>query len=181
MILNELFDNAVAVTTVTKGNGKDHYTFKTPNGLDGNIMFVYDDIEPKILIEEYLEGINSTMMDGDRIAPEYKEKLLAGAWKLKDENTTMDIVFTVDGSTNKTGKGEAHSIFATVVKQARLAVKEHSPLVISFSGAGKSRKKLYSSMARVLAHGYKMGVDEGYKFYLYSPEFMKTIRELNHE
>lgn len=84
----------------------------------------------------------------------FTAQLLDGIW---------DIKFSVGDSFDKTGKGAAMEVFATVVKISADFITKKKPTTVGFSSKGDSRTSLYKSMMKKLFKGWHYSLLPGFE------------------
>ena len=90
--------------------------------------------------------------DENMVRVHFVERNLNIDFLSKEPTKAWELFFDVNGEVSKTGWGDAHAIFATVLEIAKEFVQEHNPSVLVFSAdkADKSRVDLYTTMTKKL-------------------------------
>ena len=171
MLLNELFDNALPTTVLADQGATVKLEFTTTNGQYGTILFVY--VAPPDYIMDFVHKYASlAKLDFTHYGLELAYDTLR-----KQGFNYVDVSFEVSGTTSKTGKGEQHEIFATIVTEVKKMVAKRSPDVITFSAEGESRQKLYARLAKVIGKDY-LTYQVGEDFYLVEKDYTDTLDSL---
>ena len=114
------------------------------------------------LVEAFDSPVSFYSAGGGRNWEQYKFNInnreFTAEFVSKNDPSDYELIFTDDeGSIEKTGKGDAFSIFSTIYNIIKNFIKSHDPKVIRFS-AKSDRESLYDNLSNNLANqiGYEL-------------------------
>lgn len=140
-VLKEVFNRPYPIQREPRGYA-DIYTASTEDGRE-----IYINIELRDADDVSLKAFDSF------------NPMIAKDFGWNPNHVIGKIDFSVDDSTEVTGRGDAPRILATVVEAIRLSMSTNRNLVgFMFWGFGLSRSRLYRTMVRRLGRQYNMDV-----------------------